>query len=240
MNREIEYLFEVEMAEPTAALARRWWGRKPPDFIAREVVAPGAIADLVGCAFDARATNNRRERGHSPILEWAPLACVSTCEQPLSTREIAARIGMSLSTVQKAVAQAISCGALRRDSGLVSRNPDWHSPARRLVAIELKLTDWRKALRQAEHYSKWADEAWVVMAREITSRMTAAALEAGVGLARLRLDRLQIVATPARRKHERFASSRLLAAEQALAQSISVSRTMSSTSPREWLPALAH
>lgn len=211
--------FEEQMTEPAAKLCSRWWGRGGPDVIAREVVAPGAIADIVGCAFQQQTVRQRAEHCYQPILEWAPLACVSVCgERPRTTAELAAAIGMSVSGARKAAALAVAYGALVRDGLVLSRNPDWMPPAKRLVAVELKLTDWRKALRQATTYCSWADQSWVVMARSISVGLRDAAAEVGVGVALLDGDVLRVVGRPARQRHNRFATARLLAGEQALAQ----------------------
>ena len=105
---DLPFELEAQMTEPAASFARRWWGRATLDVIAREVVTPGAIADLVGCSFDSRRFARRCTNGHGPILQWAPLACVAACEQPLTTIEIARVIGMSVSGTRKAVATAVA------------------------------------------------------------------------------------------------------------------------------------
>ena len=140
------------------------------------------------------------------------------CDKPLTTAELAAVIEMSISGARKAAALAVAYGALVRDGLVLSRNPDWMPPAKRLVAVELKLDNWQKALRQATTYSSWADQTWVVMARSVSVGLRHGAAEAGVGAALLDGDVLRVVARPTRQRHSRFATARLLAGEQAFAQ----------------------
>ena len=102
------------MTAPATHAAGRWWGRGKLDVVAQEVVAPGAIADLVGCVFDRRKLERRIEFGYQPILEWAPIACVNACAAgPLTTRELSLATGISLSHVRKASALAVASGIAR-------------------------------------------------------------------------------------------------------------------------------
>lgn len=100
------YTFEAEMVAPAIDRTKQWWGRREPDVVAAEVVAPGAIADLVGCSFDQSALRARLADNATPLLEWAPVACVSACaDGPHTTAELALLTGLSQSSVRKAVAR---------------------------------------------------------------------------------------------------------------------------------------
>jgi hypothetical protein len=230
---------EAQMTRPAAQAAKRWWGRGKLDVVAHEVVAPGAIADIVGCAFDAAKLNRRLDHEYEPILEWAPLACVSACARgAATTSELSSLTGLSVSAVRKATALAVAHGALERNGRVLQRKRQWSSPVRRMVAVELKLSDWRKALYQAMSYSHWADEAWVVMGRSVSADLRDAAVNAGVGVALLDGEAMIVVAKPTRRRHGDFDVSRLLAGEQALAQS-RATRQATPTARDAWLSPLA-
>jgi hypothetical protein len=138
----------------------------------------------------------------------------------MTTSEIAAALGLSVSGARKAAAAAVAAGALNRDGLFLYRNGDWCPPSRRLVAIELKLAYWRKALEQAQTYLRWADTTWVVMGRTAPDSLVEAAGAIGVGVALLDDRKLNILAKPERQAHDPFNTARLLAGEQAFAQAI--------------------
>jgi type IV secretory pathway TrbD component len=86
-----------------------------------------------------------------------------------------------------------------------------------ITAVELKLGNWRKALRQADNLAFGADRSWVVLDESRAAIAVAAADQFrafGVGLAIVGPDTgLQIVARPAGRRPERWL--RALVAESA-------------------------
>jgi hypothetical protein len=86
-----------------------------------------------------------------------------------------------------------------------------------LTAVELKLSKWRGALRQADNFAQSADRSWVVL-DHARSRPAIASAEqfrhAGIGLAVLQRDgALRVVVRPVRRAPERWL--RALMAERA-------------------------
>jgi len=80
--------------------------------------------------------------------------------------------------------------------------------ADRIVAIEAKLRDWRRALYQASRYLDYADEAWVVLGG---AGLSTAFLHVddfrrrGVGLMALARDGALKIATPAQTSPPRMA-----------------------------------
>lgn len=236
------YVLEAEMAGPVIERSKRWWGRREPDVVAVEVVAPGAIADVLGCSFGESAVRARLAANATPLLEWAPVACVSACaHQPRTTAELAVLTGLSQSSVCKAVARAIAAGALRREGRFLKREREWRPVARRLVAVELKLTDWWKALKQAESYARWADASWVVMGGTITEELYGRCEAGGLGLGRLSRESFDVLLRPRTHKIEAFNTARLLASEQALAAYARALPTPASTRGRDAaLPGFAY
>jgi hypothetical protein len=72
--------------------------------------------------------------------------------------------------------------------------------ADRVVAVEAKLRDWRKALYQASHYLDYADESWVVLGGAGPSTALFHADDfrrRGVGLMTLARDGALTIAAPA-------------------------------------------
>lgn len=210
---------EEEMTAPARQAWPAWWGPMVPDAIAEEITGQGGIADLVGCEFDQRALTERRRSRSSPILEWAPLACVSKCrEGPFTSKELAEALGVSVSHTRSAIAKAVAQGALKREGTLIFPTSTWLPAATRLVAVELKLRGWRKALRQATSYDKWADEAWIVMGSSVSNELKEVCESQGIGLATLDLHHFHVLVKPVPRKPSAWHTIRLLAGEQILRQ----------------------
>ncbi len=209
------------MTAVAAANWRRWWpGERTPDFIAAEVVAPGATADLVAGAFDYEMVAARRSAGVVPLTDWTSLLCALACLEPLSTAEIALAVGLSSSGARRSLATATASGALRRDGRYFALNPDWKPAVTRLVAIELKLRDWRKGLVQAARYRRWADASWLILGRTAVEQAEPNARQAGIGLARLGRDGAWTRAQAAKRARPPYGVERRWAEEQVLAQAL--------------------
>jgi hypothetical protein len=199
----------------------RWWGaRTALDFIAREVVGPEAIADLVGVRFDSASLELRRVAGIQPLPDrLALLAVLAARRRALSTRELAARCHVSPSGMRRAIVSALNANALVEDRpGTFVAHLAWKPAAARVVAVELKLASWRRALSQAELYRSWSNASWVILSGRASAQARTSAAEAGVGLATLRdTGVLDLITRPAvRRLRAEWAS--VWAGEQMLAQ----------------------
>jgi hypothetical protein len=161
---------------PALAAQSSWWrGRRPPNIIATEVVGPDAIADLVAARFSATAVRRRARSGIQPVTErLALLALLAARRRPMNAAELAAVCCVSRSGIRRRIRTALDCGALFEVGGLRYRtHPDWRPVVERSVAVELKLRDSARAIRQALVYAYWADSTWVLMAE----RPSAAALQ---------------------------------------------------------------
>lgn len=79
----------------------------------------------------------------------------------------------------------------------------WEGESRSLVTVELKISKWLDALRQANFYAHWSDAAYVALPVE---RVGAALAErelfdaSGVGLLTIERNRCDIKITPRRRR----------------------------------------
>jgi len=214
------FAFEAEMTAVAAAGWRCWWpGQRPPDFVAVEVVAPGATADLVAGAFDYVAVGARRSAGIEPVTDWTGLLCAFTCATARTATEVAGAVGLSTSGARRSLAVAVASGAVLRDGRHFTVNPAWRPALTRLVAVELKLRDWQKGLVQAQRYRRWADASWLILGAASLAP-AAAAPEAGVGLARLGRDGAWAKLRTAKRVRPTYALERRWAEEQVLAQAL--------------------
>jgi hypothetical protein len=103
-----------------------------------------------------------------------------------SRTELAAFLGTSEGAAQRVIAQLSAAGVAEqsRDSLTILglRKP----PFERLIAVEAKISDWRRVLIQAYRNLQFADESWVVL-DHVFARPAIAQLDrfrvAGVGLA---------------------------------------------------------
>ena len=123
--------------------------------------------------------------------------------------------------MRRAITNAIEAGALvEARKGAFATQAAWKPAMRRTVAVELKLADWKRALRQASLYRDWAGAAWVLLATAPTEAAGPAATALGVGLAVLQCDGgLQIIAKPKPRRLKSDWAS-VWAGEQILFQAV--------------------
>lgn len=208
------------MTAAAAASWRRWWGgERAPDFVAAEVVAPGATADLAAGAFDHAAVAARRAGAVEPLTDWTSLLCAFACGTSATATEVANVVGLSTSGARRSLAAATASGAVLRDGRYFAVNPAWRPALTRLVAVELKLRDWQKGLAQASRYRRWADASWLILGAASLAPAVAAH-EPGVGLARLGQDSRWAKARTAKRARPSYALERRWAEEQVLAQAL--------------------
>lgn len=229
---------EAEMTVPAREAGQAWWrGRRPPCIVADEIVGPDAIADLVGARFDAACVRRRKEAGIRPLTDPLALQAVLAGRRAtLTTREMAEACKVTPSGIRRGIRLALEAGALVETTRFCyTTHPRWSPVVRRAVAVELKLRDWSRALRQAIAYRTWANAAWVLLAKRPPVVAIDVAAAAGVGLGTLSPDGtltawLRPEVRPARIPHwsSIWVGEQLLAAalELELSQpSIDVSRT---------------
>lgn len=223
------------MTELAAAACPRWWlGSRQHDFVATEIVGPDAVADLVGIRFDEQHLGARAAAGISPVTDALALRALQVCgRRVLTTRELADLCHVTPSGMRRALAVALEANAIIRQArGRYSRHPAWGPVGARLVAVELKLENWRTALHQAQAYSRWANATWAVLARTPPDAAKQVADRHGLGLAVLgtdgkitRLNRPRAV----RRPHSGWAA--LWASEQVVARAVSAGYRLDSYPP---------
>ena len=177
---------ESEMTEPVLEQWSQWWGELAPDALACEISGPGAIADLVAVEFSEQLAE-RQAQGILPIDDFSALQVLLLLkENPLTNVQLAAQLHLSRSAITMALRQCLERGAVRKLSGWrYQALPQWQLGVRRMVAVELKLRAWQKALDQAFYYQRWANEVWIVLAKEVGRSAEAAITETGTGLAYL-------------------------------------------------------
>jgi hypothetical protein len=161
------------MIEPVSSLMSERMGL---DVVAREFTAGYGVADLVGAAMSRPGCRDRELLGiatpldHRYLVEVL-LALKSRPRTPVS--RVADRVSCSESTLRKKVLPRLrSFGLIEKESDdYVSLVVEPPKPTERIVAIEVKQTKWREALLQARRYTFFADQTYVAVWSEVTSRV---------------------------------------------------------------------
>lgn len=210
------------MTTSAAELANDTWWRSPErlDYIAREVVAPGAIADLVAASFDEAVVRRRLDEGITPLTDWTAIICTSICEDATTVGDVIDYTGLSRSGASRSLSLAVEHGALVRDGRHFQVGDAWESPLRAAVAAELKLRDWQKGLAQAARYRRWADASWLILGATSTLDAVKTALPSGVGLLRLTPEGQVQRGRVARRRRPAAPLERIWIGEQILRQAL--------------------
>lgn len=187
-----------------------------------EVPAAVGIADVVAVSFDPEALRHRLAGNVGPLLSPLRVRTLDALrdQRPYRVRNVARKVGSNgRALLRSTLAPLAELGLVELSAHSVRSTGAWRRIGAQLTAVELKLSKWRDALRQADNFALSADRAWVVLdEKRAKSAIEAAGHFArfGVGLAVLGLDgRLRIVQRPRGRRPERWL--RALMAERAWA-----------------------
>lgn len=132
-----------------------------------EVSVGGAIADVVAVMWDEPLVS-------PPPLSVRDSVVLATLRRLGPTRVdiLEGRCGLHRGALRTGDLDRLEelCLVCRGPGGRVSLATDW---ARRIhiIAIEVKLRDWRSAIRQAQRYLRYADEAFVALPDRTAQRL---------------------------------------------------------------------
>jgi hypothetical protein len=200
-DQEPGFAAEADMLGPIAAAAEILAG---PGAIAMfEVQAAAGVPDVVAAVLGPEVMEEQAAAGFvTGAAAVAALLVLSHARQPLDPRQVAAGTGLTPGYIRTRVLPGLAARglAVAAGPGRWAAARRYRSPARRLVTVEAKLSDWRRGLGQAARHAAGADEAWLVLG---SARTRAAATRAawfraaGVGLAGLARDgTLEIILAP--------------------------------------------
>jgi hypothetical protein len=195
--------------------------RSTTALVVHEVPVGQGIADVVAVRFDCAAVRHRLDRGVGPISSPLRVRALLTLrpDRVMRVETLARKISASpRSLLRSTLTPLAELGLVELLNRSKARSTGaWRPVDAHVTAVELKLSNWRKALRQADNLAFGADRSWVVLDE---GRAASAATQAdqfrafGVGLAVVGPDTgLRIVARPAGRRPERWL--RALVAESA-------------------------
>jgi hypothetical protein len=184
------FRFESEMTGPVEALVQRLTpGQVRPEHVLREMPAGQGVVDLVAVDFDDEVLSRRLREGLGPIELPLRIEVLShlRVDRFLPLERLARRVGSNPRALRRSTLGPLAeMGAIELDARRARATGVWIPVARRITAVELKLSKWRDAVRQADNAAWAADRSWVVLdARRATSAVANRDYfaELGVGLA---------------------------------------------------------
>jgi hypothetical protein len=134
-----------------------------------EVPAAVGVVDLLAITFRSSALAAREELGIGPIC--SPLRIRSldllTTKQIKRVDTLARHLGTSETSLRKSTLGPLAeDGLIELAGGRVHSTGIWTPLGEAITAVELKLSKWRSALRQADNFGLSADYSWVVLDEE--------------------------------------------------------------------------
>jgi hypothetical protein len=183
---------EADMLSLIAAAVQDFAG--PGAVAVFEVQSAAGIPDVVAAVFDRGVVEDRATCGF--VTDPAGLAALLALSdardgcRALDARQVAAAAGLTSSYIRSRVLPGLAARglAVMTAPGRWTAVDPYRSPARTLVTIEAKLSDWRRGLGQAARHAAGADAAWLVLDGARTRPAVSRAdwfRAAGVGLAGL-------------------------------------------------------
>lgn len=164
-GKRFEPIHERELESDTLAAARALPGAHRGLLVLREMAGPFGVPDLLVAVGSVRLLAERQALGVPPLLNQvdAGVVAAAAVRAPRSTEAIARRVGWPVHTVERRLPDLLRTGALTRvGADTYVRAPELQ-PVARLYAVEAKIKEWRRALRQARTYSLWCDSYVIVM-----------------------------------------------------------------------------
>ena len=171
------YRYETDLARPVEAFIRTRLG---PADIAHELSFGRFAPDLVvGCRAE---TFHLRAEGQPPVCDAMMLRLLDFLQdEGASDTELRKWAPWGWRGLRRALEPAVEAGLVYTRAGRWYADPV-ANPYESLIAIELKLTDWRKGLVQARRNRGFASESWLVLASDSPQEMQLTAAELGLGL----------------------------------------------------------
>lgn len=182
-------------ADMLGLIAAAVWQLAGPDAVPLfEVQSAAGVPDVVATVFDEDVIGERAEGGFvtdmAGLTALLALSAARETGQSLDAYQVSAATGLTPAYVRARVLPALRDRgmAMTTSRGMWSTTCRYRSPARTVVTVEAKLSDWRRGLGQAARHAPGADAAWLVMDMTRTRAAVAKAdwfRSAGVGLAGL-------------------------------------------------------
>jgi hypothetical protein len=156
---------ERELFGPAVDACKRLPKARSGLLIVQELSGPIGIPDFTALVGAEDHLNARLSIEVPPLLnrvDVAVMASVST-SAGRTTQAISAILRWPEETIARRIPWLLRVGALREVARARYVRPPEVRPLGRIYAVEAKVRDWRRALRQVRTYSVWADSYVLVM-----------------------------------------------------------------------------
>lgn len=164
-GRRFEPMDEVHLHQLVESVATSLPGRGNDVLVVPEMPSPLGLPDFVALVGGREWLDSRMNISVPPILsdiDCAVLAALSPARS-LGTASVARRIGWTPKEVTSVIARLAKVGAITLTASNAARLHPALSPSGSIVAVEVKVKDWRKAVLQGRSYRTWADNYVVVL-----------------------------------------------------------------------------
>jgi hypothetical protein len=164
-GRRFEPVRELELSGDALAAARTLPGAHRGIRVLLETAGPFGVPDLLAVVGPLEILDQRLALDVPPLLNQidAGVVAAAAVSVPRSIASLARRLDWPEDTVARRLPLLLRVGALVRAGPTTYVRPEALRPVGRLYAIETKVRDWRRALRQARTYSVWSDSYVIVM-----------------------------------------------------------------------------
>jgi hypothetical protein len=164
-GRRFEPVAELEL-EPDALRAIRGIpGAHRSLTVFREVAGPFGIPDFLAVVGPKAALRRRLALGIPPLLNEIDAGIVGEASAKVgrNVETLAARLGWPEGTIQRRMPLLLRTGALEEKSHGRFVRPEPLAPIGKLYAVETKVANFKRALRQARTYALWCENYVIVM-----------------------------------------------------------------------------
>jgi hypothetical protein len=162
------FRYEHEMTDLVERLIDRLT-RRLPHYVLREVQAGQGTVDLLAIDFDVDTLSRRTSLGLGPITSPLRLAVLSQLQGTrwFSLDRLSQLVSSSPHALVRSTLRPLQeIGAIEFDSTRIRATGLWQPVAEHVDAVELKLSKWRRAARQADKAAWAADRSWIVLDRQ--------------------------------------------------------------------------
>jgi hypothetical protein len=176
-GKRFEPVQERELHETALTVAEDLPGASRGLVVVPEFAGPIGIPDFTAYVGPTQTLLRRQRLAVPAVVSDIDAGIVSAAHtrRPLDARGLSEALGWPVSTIAGRLRRLVVTGALlERRPGLYVR-PSEIEASGRLYAIETKIEDWGKALRQVRTYRVWAD-AYVLVMTGLSGRTTEALL----------------------------------------------------------------
>lgn len=164
-GRRFEPVAERDLVEPALTAAQTLPGVRAGLHVLQEVAGPFGVADFVAVVGSPRRAEARLALGVPPLLNEidAGIVAATSPQRARTAARLADVLGWPLASIERRLPGLLKSGAVRELRPERFVRPDALVPIGRVYAIETKMREWRRALRQARTYRLWCDNYVVVM-----------------------------------------------------------------------------